>query len=203
MRAAELGLVGTSEAEAATCAHMLQHNARLLVLYDAVDARVNAVNGASDATGAEWLCRRGCDTCCHRLAEVPSITANEWQLLASAIEGVPEHHARFETRMGELAARVYGADKGPVVCPFLALDDGEVRPGSCLVYEGRPAACRTYGYYTERGDVLGCSELLVQSEALPVTWGNHQAVLRELDALCTDVAPRRSIVAWWSERAPG
>jgi len=96
-----------------------------------------------------------------------------------------------------------GSRTGPVVCPFLAPEDGVARPGSCLVYDGRPAACRTYGYYAERGDLLGCATILAHDNdgAAGVVWGNQLAVDRELDALCSDTsAGRRSIVARFQER---
>ncbi len=59
----------------------------------------------------------------------------------------------------------------PVVCPLLDAD------GTCLVYEARPVACRAYGFYVERREVLGCSLIESVSRQSPdLVWGNHLAL---------------------------
>lgn len=175
---------------------MTDRRARLNVLYTSIDARVAATHAASTD---RWPCTIGCDTCCHNLSKVPEITDAEWDLLAASIAYSPAYHPLFAARIDALK----GAETGPVVCPFLAPEDGVARPGSCLVYDGRPAACRTYGYYAERGDLLGCATILAHDNdgAAGVVWGNQLVVDRELDALCIDSSEgQRSIVARFQER---
>lgn len=89
------------------------------------------------------------------------LTRAEWELLRSAIVDRP-------------------SSDDPRVCPFL--DTGE---GACRVYAHRPAACRTYGYYVERGDVLGCAQILERSDA-PIVWGNGESVRQALATLSDD-----------------
>ncbi len=175
---------------------MTERRARLDVLYTSIDARVAATHAASTDP---WPCTVGCDVCCHKLSKIPEITDAEWDVLAAAIARVPANHELFAARIAALE----GVEFGPVVCPFLAPEDGVARPGSCLVYDGRPAACRTYGYYAERGDLLGCATILAHDEdgAAGILWGNQLAVDRELDALCIDSSEgRRSIVDRFQEQ---
>jgi len=87
----------------------------------------------------DWPCRRGCAECCRRLAALPSLTRAEWESLQQAIE---ESLPDWRERVAPLVAAVPAA---PVTCPFLDRDSG-----ACLVYEARPLACRTYGFYRER-----------------------------------------------------
>lgn len=56
--------------------------------------------------------------------------------------------------------------------------------GACRIYEARPIACRTYGFYAERDKVLGCGRIeAIAEERSDVLWGNHAAVERELSEL--------------------
>lgn len=71
----------------------------------------------------------------------------------------------------------------PRVCPFL-----DAREGACRVYASRPAACRTYGYYVERGEVLGCARILERADA-PVVWGNAESVRQALAMLSGEALP--------------
>lgn len=65
------------------------------------------------------------------------------------------------------------------VCPLL-----DQEQGACLIYEARPVACRAYGFYAERGQVLGCERIEAIAEAeLDVVWGNHAALGDELRQL--------------------
>jgi Fe-S-cluster containining protein len=62
----------------------------------------------------------------------------------------------------------------PIVCPFLDADSH-----SCLVYEYRPTACRTYGFYVERDLGLYCREIEVmveKGECRDIVWGNACAI---------------------------
>jgi Fe-S-cluster containining protein len=65
--------------------------------------------------------------------------------------------------------------------------------GACLVYDARPIACRTYGFYTERDAGLHCSMVTNAVDAhaaredpasgpTPVVWGNGEAIAADMDA---------------------
>lgn len=119
-----------------------------------------------------WPCRKGCADCCRQLAEPPRVTGAEWELLAAAIDRLP---AEVRERIREGTGRV---------CPLL-----DQEAGACLVYEARPVACRAYGFYAERGKVLGCERIEALAEAEPdVVWGNHTA-LEEDVRLLGEAAP--------------
>ena len=130
------------------------------------DVRLRAE--AITSTHTDWPCRKGCDECCRRLASVPRVTQEEWELISVALDALPPETAevvRMRVRDSADASR-------PIVCPLL--DTGS---GACLVYEARPIACRAYGFYTEREHVLGCSRIETISWHSPdVVWGNHVAL---------------------------
>jgi Fe-S-cluster containining protein len=69
--------------------------------------------------------------------------------------------------------------EGRVTCPLLSEN------GSCRIYDARPIACRSYGFYTERDAGLHCERVLdaLAPELDQVVWGNGEALARELDAL--------------------
>jgi hypothetical protein len=46
-----------------------------------IDARVQTISD----NYSDWLCRMGCDGCCRRLAEIPRLTAVEWDLLQDGL----------------------------------------------------------------------------------------------------------------------
>ena len=70
------------------------------------------------------------------------------------------------------------------MCPFL-------EDGACLVYEVRPVACRTYGFYVDRDGGQYCE--LVGALNADVVWGNGASVDVDLGAL----GARRDLVSWW------
>jgi len=154
---------------------------RLEVLQADVEARC----GATRAAYPDWPCRKGCDRCCRSLAKVPEATAAEWQLVELSFGSLPaDLRSEIERRIDDL--RCQGA---PFTCPFLDREAGD-----CLVYESRPIACRTYGYYVEREAGLYCGEIaaLVQGgEADSVVWGNQCAI----DARLDELGPRIPVTA--------
>jgi Fe-S-cluster containining protein len=144
----------------------------LRILHGEIDARVKEIA----ATHGSWPCRKGCDACCRRLADIPRFTQAEWELLKQGIAGLPEE---IRTQVQERVEGLAGASR-PIVCPFLDLD-----AGSCLVYDYRPVACRTYGFYVERDHGLYCREieaLAGRGECEGVIWGNAVAVDAKLQA---------------------
>jgi Fe-S-cluster containining protein len=144
----------------------------LRVLHEKVAARAASIAGAHGS----WPCRKGCDSCCRRLAAVPDLTAAEWTLLRPAVEALPRG-------IRERIAGLEGASR-PVVCPFL-------EGGACLVYEVRPVACRTYGFYVDRDGGQYCE--LVDALNADVVWGSGASVEADLASL----GERRDLVSWW------
>ena len=168
--------------------------ARLLAIYDDVERRARTTNEAH----AWWPCKRGCDLCCRRLADVPRMGKDEWALLREGIEALaPAVRGGVDARLAALRDH----RGGHVVCPLL--DQAE---GACLVYAHRPGACRTYGYYVERGDVLGCSRVLEAAresgEEDAIVWGNEDGVRYALATLSGEPLPLTEWLALDPPRPP-
>lgn len=146
----------------------------LAQLHADIEARVQAIRGDHP----DWLCRRGCDGCCRRLAEIPRLTAAEWELLREGLAALPPELLR---EIGRNIAALAGQPARPIVCPLL-----DRSAGACRVYAHRPVACRTYGFYVQRGKGLYCKDIEARvaggawSEAV---WGNHDAIDRRLGGL--------------------
>jgi Fe-S-cluster containining protein len=155
---------------------------RLLAIYDDVERRTRATSEEH----TWWPCRRGCDTCCHRLAEVPRLVRAEWELLREGLDLLaPVARADVDRRIEALAAlEREGNLPRHVVCPML--DEAE---GACRVYAHRPGACRTYGFYVEHGIGLHC-DMITEAVAArpedeaPIVWGNAEGVDYALARLC-------------------
>jgi len=95
-----------------------------------------------------------------------------------------------EVRLG-VRGRIAGLTTAPYTCPLL-----EAETGACLVYEQRPIACRTYGFYVERDKGLYCDLIRMRVESgefQDVTWGNQELVDHQLDAL----GPRTEFREWF------
>jgi len=161
---------------------------KLTLLHADIDARAQAtLAGRSD-----WLCRKGCDGCCRRLAEVPRLTAAEWAWLREGLAALPaELLAEIGRRVAALTA------SRPVVCPLL-----DQQAGACRVYAHRPVACRTYGFYVQRAQGLYCKEIEAQVAAgqwADVVWGNHDAVDRRL----AELGETRELTEWFERWVGG
>jgi Fe-S-cluster containining protein len=143
----------------------------LFVLQAEVEVRCGAVRESQ----LEWLCRAGCDLCCRSLPRIPEATAEEWRLVDEGLQRLPAAIRReVDSRIGTIESR-----SAPFTCPFLS-------GGTCLVYEQRPIACRTYGFYVERGVGLYCGDIhdrAERGELDAVVWGNQCVVDARLDAL--------------------
>jgi Fe-S-cluster containining protein len=163
---------------------------RLLTLYDDVERRARATASEHEW----WPCRRGCDLCCHRLADVPRLVRAEWELLREGLDLLaPVVRAQVDARIEALAVlEREGRLPRHVVCPML--DESE---GACRVYAHRPGACRTYGFYVERGIGLHCdaiTEAVAARPEEPIVWGNQEGVDYALARL-EDAAPL-PLTAW-------
>lgn len=151
-----------------------------------IDARVQTIR----ENRPDWLCGKGCDSCCRRLAEVPQLTAAEWDLLREGLAALPpERLGEISRDMADLASQ----QSRPVVCPLL-----DRTTGACPVYAQRPVACRTYGFYVQRDKGLYCSDIesRVAGGALAdVVWGNHDAI----DQRLTVLGDSRPLTEWFAD----
>jgi Fe-S-cluster containining protein len=138
-----------------------------------------------------WPCRRGCDHCCRHLACLPELVEVEWHDIETGIAALPpESRLQVETNLAELN---HGA-RAPYACPLL-----DRQTGACHVYSHRPVACRTYGFYVQRGVGSYCSIIRDRVENgayAQVVWGNHEAVDRHLDRF----GPRIPMRDWLQRR---
>lgn len=139
----------------------------LKILREEIGARARAIS----ASVAEWPCRKGCDHCCRNLACLPELVEAEWEDVERGVGALTgEARAAVEERLAEIE----DGTRAPYVCPFLDRENG-----ACHIYEHRPAACRTYGFYVERGVGSYCAmirERVESGEYAEVVWGNHEAV---------------------------
>lgn len=153
-------------------------------LHADIEARVQTIRDEHP----DWLCRKGCDTCCRRLAEVPRLTAAEWALLREGLAALP---AEPLEEIRQSVAALADQTTRPVVCPLL---DSE--QGACRVYAHRPVACRTYGFYVQRDLGLYCKDIearVADGGLADVVWGNQDTVERRLAGL----GESRDLVAWF------
>ena len=158
----------------------------LVQLHADIDERVRLVRDDHP----DWLCRMGCSGCCHRLAELPALTAAEWSCLRQGLLELPQEQR--DQIIDEVNALSEHASR-PILCPMLNRADG-----LCRVYPYRPVACRTYGYYVQRDKGLYCRDIEAQVDAGtldPVVWGNHDAVDRRLEQM----GEIRELTEWFKE----
>jgi Fe-S-cluster containining protein len=159
-----------------------------------IDARVNVIR----ADRPDWLCAKGCDGCCRRLAAVPRLTAAEWALLRDALAALAP--PRLDEIRQKMAALADEQSSFRVVCPLL-----DPVSGACPVYAARPVACRTYGFYVQRELGLYCREIelrVADGGLADVVWGNHDAIDQRLAGL----GEVRALSAWfahWEREASG
>ena len=151
-----------------------------------IDARVGSIR----ENRPDWLCGKGCDNCCRRLAAVPQLTATEWALLREGLAGLsPEQLHEVRQKMAALGA----APARPVICPLL-----DQITGACPVYAQRPVACRTYGFYVQRDLGLYCHDIesrVAEGALADVVWGNHDAIDQQLAGF----GASRSLSEWFAD----
>jgi uncharacterized protein len=151
-----------------------------------IDARVQAIRQSHP----DWLCGKGCDSCCRRLAEVPQLTAAEWGLLQEGLAGLaPERRIEVNRNVAALADQ----PSRPIVCPLL-----DLATGACPVYAQRPVACRSYGFYVQRDLGLYCNDIeqrVADGTLADVVWGNHDVIDRQLLGL----GESRSLTEWFEQ----
>lgn len=159
-------------------------------LHADIDARVQAIR----ANHPDWLCGKGCDGCCRRLGEVPTLTAAEWDLLREGLEALPpERLAQISRDMLALADE----KSRPLTCPLL-----DQASNACPVYAQRPVACRTYGFYVQRDLGVYCLDIksrVDDGSLADVVWGNHDAIDRQLKGL----GEVHSLTEWFTRWTSG
>ena len=159
---------------------------RLLEIYEDIATRTTA----TQREHGYWPCKKGCSNCCERLSREPDLTKAEWDHLRAGIEKLdPSTRVNVEEAIRQLTRT---KASGHVICPLL-----ERAQGVCLVYEHRPAACRTYGFFARREDILGC-QLVVEAtrDQEGVVWGNHERIEHDLGELA---GASRPLTEWWVE----
>lgn len=117
------------------------------------------------------------------------MTRAEWELLAEGIAALPSDvRAEVDQKIARLTTT------RPIQCPLL--DEAE---GACRVYAHRPSACRTYGYYVERGIGLHCDQITRAVEGHDdVVWGNQESVDAALSRGSGEPSSK-SLVEWAAE----
>lgn len=156
----------------------------LAQLHVDINVRVQTIRGDH----SDWLCGKGCDSCCRRLADVPRLTLAEWDLLQEGLTDLPPERLQ-EIRKN--TAALTAPRSRPVVCPLLDLSTG-----SCPVYTRRPVACRTYGFYVQRDQGLYCHDIesrVADGTLADVVWGNHDAIDHRLARL----GETRALTDWF------
>ena len=163
------------------------YSGALSKLHFEIDARVHSIR----ENRPDWLCGKGCDNCCRRLAEVPELSAEEWALLQTGLAALaPEH---FE-EIGRKITLLTEQRSRPVVCPLL-----DQTTGACPVYAQRPVACRTYGFYVQRDKGLYCHEIesrVAEGALNDVVWGNNDGIDQRLRGL----GKSRPLTEWFAQR---
>ena len=151
-----------------------------------IDARVGSIR----ENRPDWLCGKGCDNCCRRLAAVPQLSAAEWALLREGLARLsPEQLDEVSQKMAALGA----VPARPVICPLL-----DQITGACPVYAQRPVACRTYGFYVQRDLGLYCHDIesrVAEGALADVVWGNHDAIDQQLAGF----GESRSLSEWFAD----
>jgi Fe-S-cluster containining protein len=163
----------------------LQRNT-LARLHADIDTRVQSIRDDH----RDWLCRMGCDGCCRRLAEVPRLTFVEWELLKEGLAALPSDQIR---EIGRDIAALAEQPARPIVCPLL-----DRSAGACRVYAHRPVACRTYGFYVQRGLGLYCKDIesrVAEGAWVDVVWGNQDAIDRRLQGF----GDARELTEWFGQ----
>lgn len=138
-----------------------------------------------------WPCRKGCDGCCRNLACLPELVEAEWREVEEGLAAVPCGVRRvIEERLRD----VEDGARAPYVCPFLDRESG-----ACYIYAHRPVACRTYGFYVERGVGSYCGiirQRVESGEYADVVWGSHEAVELRLARM----GPKTAMREWVQRR---
>ena len=154
----------------------------LTQLHADIDVRARTI--LEDHT--DWLCTKGCDSCCRQLAEVPQLTLAEWHLLRERLQDLAPEQLR------EISKNIASLNRSrPITCPML-----DLTAGTCPVYAQRPVACRTYGFYVQRDKGLYCHDIKTRVDEgtyTNVVWGNQNTINQQL----ADLGESRALTDWF------
>ncbi len=160
------------------------------------DARIADRVASFQAARPGWPCRRGCDACCRSLARPLEMTAAEWHRVDAAVAALaPAAGMHVRERVAALRTHV---TTDPVVCPYL--DEAE---GACRIYDARPLACRTYGFYASREGSETCAIIdreLAERGAADAVWGNAETLAEEI---ARALGPTIPFARWHGSDQPG
>lgn len=158
---------------------MKEAQQELLELEERVEARVQDIRASRDW----WPCRRGCSQCCRQLAQPPELSVQEWERIDEAVVALPKHiRTEVEQKINHLLVQIAeNTVSSQVVCPYL--DENE---GACRIYDARPIACRTYGFFVacNGNDYCEIIENEVSSRShttSDIVWGNAEAIRNEIE----------------------
>jgi Fe-S-cluster containining protein len=157
---------------------------KLSKLHADIELRVQIIRNSH----ADWLCGLGCDSCCHRLSEIPLLTITEWDLLKEGLAALPPEQL---LEIGQDITALTEQTSRPIVCPIL-----DRSAGACRVYAHRPVACRTYGFYVQRDKGLYCKDIesrVAHGDWAEVVWGNQDAIDHRLSGL----GDTRELTQWF------
>jgi uncharacterized protein len=148
-------------------------------LDERIESRVQAIRAERDW----WPCRRGCDHCCRHLAHPPELSAVEWERLDAAIAQLPTpERVIVEQRIVALLQGIAeNTLNSQVVCPYL--DEQE---GACRIYDARPIACRTYGFFVTHDHDQYCQQIETEIHdrtEREIVWGNAEAIRHEIERM--------------------
>ena len=148
-----------------------------------LDERIAARSQAIRVEHDWWPCQRGCDQCCRQLAHPPELSSEEWVRVDEAVAklAVPTR-AEIEMKINALLLQIAEEAVGShVVCPYLNESEG-----ACHIYEARPVACRTYGFFVARDHDQYCQLIETEVASRPdqaIVWGNAAGVRREIEQI--------------------
>lgn len=127
-----------------------------------------------------WPCRRGCDHCCRHLAHPPELSAAEWARVDKAVAQLPVlERTTVEQKIDALLQQIIeDASNSSIVCPYL-----NEQEGACRIYDFRPVACRTYGFFVARDHDQFCQQ--IESEVNErgedaIVWGNAETIRHDV-----------------------
>jgi len=126
-----------------------------------------------------WPCNKGCDYCCNNIEHMPYLTIEEIEMLNEGIKLLDKHVIEnIKVKIKNLNEHFTHFK-----CPFISSE------GHCLVYDHRPIACRTYGFYISninKSKGLFCykiQELESSNKLNHIIWGNYNVISTQLESM--------------------
>lgn len=175
---------------------MNQAQQKLLDLEHRIETRVQDIR----TSRGWWPCRRGCDLrfaaalryqCCRQLAQPPELSLQEWARIDEAVAALPATiRAEVIQKIEQLLVQIAENNVGlHIVCPYL--DENE---GACRIYDVRPIACRTYGFFVARDGNDYCQiiedEVFSRTDvANDIVWGNADSIRSETERVGGELIP--------------